>query len=259
MNKLYFLHIPKTAGMTLSKSISHELKSNGISHYVNNIPPHNKDFNDNIFLSGHFGTYPIEYCSNFEVATVLRDPVERALSNFNYIHSMILERNEYAKLSSISDQLKYYLFEDENFILHRNVQSRFICNPMDFKSISLNEYSGEMHRDKIAKYMMTKHWFVGNEKTDINYAKSQLDSFKIVGTTDKYNIFFKEVSSWFLNKYNLNIPYKENLIINKSFSHYNGENYETKDLKNLLTIKEYDRIIELNNIDYEVYEYAKKR
>jgi hypothetical protein len=255
--KLYFLHVHKNAGQTVIKTISTALRFANIKHYSNSIPPHTENLNDNIFLAGHFGTYPIESLSGFSTACVFRDPLKRVLSNFNYIYPVLMEREENYQINSFPDRLRHYLFNDENFYLHKNVQTRFICNPAKDDMFTLNQYSNETDRDLIAKKLMEKHWFVGNEKSSIDFAKSQINSFNIIGTLDKYDIFCKELYSWFKINNNVDIFYNKNIRLNSSFNIDGGNSYTSLDLEDMLNKKEYDRIIEDNYMDYEIYEYVK--
>lgn len=255
--KLYFLHIPKNAGQTVIKTVSTALRFQDIKHYTNSIPPHYGDLNDNVFLAGHLGTYPIEKLTGFSVACVFRDPLKRVLSNFNYIYPMLMERPEYYQIDSFADRLRHYLFNDPNFELHKNVQARFICNPAQDIAFELVEYSKEKNRDVIAKSLMQKHWFVDNSNTSLDFAKKQVDSFDIIGTVDNYGSFCNDLYGWFGKNYNIDIKYNKNIILNNSFNIEAGTSYTSLDLENILEKKEYDRIIEDNSLDYELYRYVK--
>ena len=257
--KLYFLHIPKTGGQTLIQTIVPILDDNGIKYYKNTLPPHTEDLNNNAFLSGHFGTYPIDFLSGFDVACIFRDPVERSLSNFNYIYPVIKDREEYLSIDSYLDKLRYYLFDDPNFIFHRNTQTRFLCNSADPFIFKNYDWGSETNRDTIAKNLMTKGWYVDNLKTNFDVAKKQIDSFEIVGTVDNHLKFMSNVYGWFESKYAIKMPKIEERIINNSESEHLGSIYTTKDLKKMLTKVEYNRVAENNSLDCEVYEYVRKR
>jgi hypothetical protein len=255
--KLYFLHVPKNAGQTVIKTVSTALRFKEIKHYTNSIPPHYGILNDNVFLAGHFGTYPIEKLNGFSVACVFRDPLKRVLSNFNYIYPILTEREEYYKINSFADRLRYYLFHDKNFELHKNVQARFICNPAQDKVFEMNQYVEHNDRDTAAKHLMQEHWFVKNDKTSLEFAKKQIDSFNIVGTLEKYEDFCNQLYGWFDKNYNVSIKYNKNIILNNSFNIDGGNSYTSLDLGDMLNKKEYDRIIEDNALDYEIYNYAR--
>ena len=258
-SKLYFLHIPKNGGTTMIKTISTALKFAGVKHYTNSIPPHSDDLNDNVFLSGHFGTYPIDKLNGFDVACIFRDPVERLISNFNYIYPMLYEREEYLKLPGVPERMRYYLFDDPNFLYNKNIQTKFICNSANDIIFGKSEEYSDEYRDKYAKHLMTRDWFLENNKTNIDFAKSQLDSFNIVGTLDNYGHFAEKMYDWVNNKCGTEIKYNKNIFLNQSITIEAGNSYTSQDLLSILTKKEYDRIVNDNSLDYEVYEYAKKR
>ncbi|MCC7304161.1 sulfotransferase family 2 domain-containing protein [bacterium] len=86
--QLYFLHIKKTGGTSIRKFLERQF------HYNDILPPMNLPVLKNIpteeirrlrFVSGHFNsTYRKQYEINPILLTILRDPVERVVSEFYY-------------------------------------------------------------------------------------------------------------------------------------------------------------------------------
>ncbi len=72
MKQLYFLHIPKTAGRFVKENIRTTLYANDINSYTNTHYPHNVNLNDQSYIAGHFGTYPIDVVKDIEVACIVR-------------------------------------------------------------------------------------------------------------------------------------------------------------------------------------------
>jgi hypothetical protein len=76
MKQLYFLHIPKTAGRFVKENIASELSKNNINSYTNTHFPHDVDLTRQVYIAGHFGTYPIETIDNIDVACIVRNPID---------------------------------------------------------------------------------------------------------------------------------------------------------------------------------------
>lgn len=260
MKKLYFLHIPKTAGKFVSNGISKSLPEHSASLYISTHFPNNKEFlSDKIYISAHAGTYIPDTLDNVDVATIVRHPVSARASYFNFIYHMYLDkRKEYLDLDTMREKFLYYLFEDNNFLLHNNYQSRFLCNGSEPKSWDRKEYFKDSN-NLLKKYHDGEgfDWFIGNEKTSLDLAISNISKFKIKNTVDRIDLFLKNVSEWFLDNHSLEIKFDRNNIINESLSTYNGDSYSSKDLIEMLSKDDIEKILNLNSIDYAVYNFVK--
>lgn len=214
---------------------------------LNPAPPFNKDLSEYNYIQAHIGTYPINKINNLSVACMLRDPVDRSISNFLWIYERLLKNDKkYLKHSKIINKLKYYLFEDDFYFEHNNIQTRFICN--ESKNIVFEKNID--YRD------WSKSWCLKNTDISFEFAKNQIDSFDIVGTLDNFNYFNDQIEKWFLNNYNINFVKKSNIKILES----NLDNmYTTKYLKSLLTKKNIYDIINNNALDFKIYNYVKEK
>lgn len=262
--RLYFLHIPKTAGRSLSSELKSELDKNNISSYISTQYPNNYPISNEVYISGHFGTYPIEKFTGISVSCLLRNPIEARVSYFNFIHGRNdLDTLKYRSIDSYLDKLKYYLFEDEGFLDHNNYQSRHICNPTD--EVVFNDADTfEMNiQDIYSSYNVELgsafNWFIKNDKTSFDNAKQMVDSFDIVNTVDSIDMHFKSISKWFKDNHGIEIELNSKKLVNSSNTLYKGRIYTTKDLVEMLTDKEKERILENNSIDYKVYSMIKER
>jgi hypothetical protein len=260
--RLYFLHIPKTAGKSLGHEIGSELKKNNVPHYISTHYPNESDLSKEIYFSGHFGTYPIEKFPGISVSCLVRNPVEARVSYFNFIYGRNdLDVPKYNNITGYFNKLKYYLFEDEDFFVHNNYQSRYICNPTDkvvFESRSFWEKNEEAIH---SSYNFSKGkgftWFVNNENTSIENVTKMINSFDIVNTVDSIGIHYESISKWFLKNHNVELNLNPNTVVNASRTFFKGSMHTTKTLLENLTTKEKDRIIENNYIDYFVYNMVK--
>jgi hypothetical protein len=116
------------------------------------------------------------------------------------------------------DMLDLWLYDEELSKIHSNTQIKFITN-----EINLNKYN----KNLVNKETINNNWFIGQEQ-DINKAKDFIDK-NIVLFTNTLDKTFK---------------IEQGIRINKS-----GKKPE-------VTSKQYDRIVELNSLDIELYEYA---
>lgn len=263
MKQLYFLHIPKTAGKYISKNIKKVLDENNKKSYISTHFPNNMFFKDKIYVSIHAGLYPVDVVPSMDVATIIREPVEARVSYFNFIYNMSLHsRKEYADIKNVEDKLKYYLFEDPNFELHNNYQSRFICNSADYRSFNSTEFY-KNHREKMM-YPFLKEgkaftWFVNNENTSLDNAINNVNNFTIVNTLDRIDIFENKISNWFKQNYEIDLVFNKKEVVNKSQGNYgDGNVVTTSDLIKLLSSAEKEKILKNNYIDASLYNYVKQ-
>jgi hypothetical protein len=262
--RLYFLHIPKTAGRSLSSELKSELDKNDISSYISTQYPNEYPISDEIYISGHFGTYPIEKFTGISVSCLVRNPIEARVSYFNFIHGRNdLDTAKYRSIDSYLDKLKYYLFEDEGFLDHNNYQSRHICNPTDevvFDDVNKFERNiQEIYRSYDVELGSAFNWFIKNDNTSFSNAKKMLDSFDIVNTVDSIDTHFKSISKWFKDNHEITIDLNPKKFVNSSSTLYKGRVYTTIDLVHMLTDKDKERILENNSIDYKVYSMIRER
>jgi hypothetical protein len=261
MKQLYFLHIPKTAGRFVKENIALCLSKNNISSYTNTYFPHGVDLKKQTYIAGHFGTYPIETIENIDVACIVRNPIDARISYFNFRYDFFINKKEYAEIDSYVDKLRYYLFSDPEAKIHDNYQARYICNPADSRIFNTYKFLTE-DRDNLEKEGKFNNgklftWFVENEKTSLEFAKQQIDSFDIVGTVDNMDLFMSKKSNWFEDNYSVGIKWDNLKKINSSIVNYREIGYTTTMLKDMLSLEEKDLILKNNYIDYAIYEYVK--
>ena len=268
--------------MAVNYTIYKTLNQNNIPWYpstrnIKDQSPHLNTFNDYAYIQGHLGTYPIGLVDNLDVAYICRNPVERSISNFAWLWmtNVIQNKEEYLDIKDISKKLKYYLFNDEFYFPHRNIQSRFICNkPSEnifkymFDRESLTKRELEIcELEKIGHINQTQNWYIGDENTSIEYAKSQIDSFKIIGTTENHDQFVEKIIDWFQENYQVDSRAEDyqhrvetgNKINESKLNINDSETINTEDLKSMLSIEEIEKIEENNNLDMEIYLYVKNK
>lgn len=205
-SSIYHLHIPRTGGIYVKNQLLEKYQGSNVfaSHY-------SKLEIDNLYrcqyVSGHFGTTPIEYLSNPLVFTVLRNPVDRFISYYKYTKPFFYE-----------DMLDTWLYDETLSKLHSNTQLKFITNPID-----ISQYN----KNLVNKETVNNNWFIGQEE-NIDKAKSFIKN-NLILFTENLDEYFNTTGE---------------IRINKS-----GKKPE-------ITQIQYDRIVELNRLDIELYEYA---
>jgi hypothetical protein len=252
---LYFLHIPKTAGMTSGVALSQFLIANNLPKYPPSAPPHGDVSSEYAFIQGHLGRYPISKIDNLSVATLVRDPLDRAISNFLYIYNRVLSnREEYLNLKTLEAGLKYYLFDDPNYIPHRNIQSKFICSEPEENMFKDLPVDGQLDYEN-----RSKQWYLKDIEITPELVTSYVDQFEIVNTTTNVLGFIDRLVDWF----NTNYPDLETKKITTEISNINNSSisfanktYTTESIKTSLSDEEIAKFLDLNSIDFELYEYV---
>jgi hypothetical protein len=110
--QLYFLHIPKTGGMNIVAKI--RLNST-LDPFIGFNDSTIEEFSSSNFIVGHFGKTPITKNKDISVACILRNPIERSISNFIHSYNVapqnVKDNDTYKTIEKIEDKLRYYLFK----------------------------------------------------------------------------------------------------------------------------------------------------
>jgi hypothetical protein len=250
--KLYFLHIPKTGGVSVSKQLADSFIETKIKKYSPSQTLHKDNMNEYSYIAGHLGRYPIEKIDNLDVACLFREPVIRSISTFLYIYDRFLYASpEYLKFDNFIDKVKYYLFKDEQYVNHRNLQTLFISSTPKITT-SIDKFNNNVWRKETNAL-----WGFESNALDLEVAKKHIDSFKIIGTLEKHSEFMQEINTWFLENYEVDLGVnKKNQVLNQTIVDYNGKKYTPKIVMEMLTDQELEKILELNSIDFEIYNYV---
>jgi hypothetical protein len=228
-----FLHIPKTAGSTLNKIIDHQYKQTSIftRHYFPD------EFNDEFrklpeerrkkirVLKGHmfFGLH--EYLPQPSTyITLLRDPVERIISNY------------------------YMILEDPQNIFHKDVTSKhmslkdFVCSDLSDGIVTLNNGQARMLSGVEAN---TAGGFEEHSNEILELARINLkEHFIVAGLQEKFDetlILLRRAFGW------------RNIFYIK----IGGDKPRPK--KKDIPRETLNIIEKYNELDIELYKYAKER
>jgi hypothetical protein len=272
------LHIPKTGGLAV-KTLTNVLNSKGLIAHPSANPQPLDDYSKFAYVHGHFGIKPMIEYPEIQAACLVRDPLDRVVSNFIWLimNNELQEQEPYVNLSTIYQKMHYYLIEDSDYSKN-NLITRFLSNGIDDDFFRLNNVSifrkdGSLidvdRTEQFKEYY--KHWFVDNN-TSLEVAKQYLDKIAILGVTEHHDAFMDKIFKWFIDNYNLDIKQEyldENAKITNpknipyvNYSNYtdsDGTTYTTESLKALLTEEDIAKIYENNALDLELYNYAKEK
>lgn len=246
------------------------------------------NFNDYKFINSHFGVTPLDL-ENFDTAVLLREPLDRVISNFTWflINSTFNYKDGYAGLS-LEQKLRRYLFEDEAYLVHNNLQTKFLTGIVNKENLEQHyryNYTHEnspvvspeifaspqtIYEHTLAK--RTEDWFLTNEEFSISAAKSNLDKCLIVGITDRHDEFMVKIFDWIKTNWGFDWQEEFNSIVaektaESGFPYYNygsftdgdGKTYTSADFRAMLTEAEIAQIYSDNSLDLELYNYAKTK
>ena len=171
--KLYFLHIPKTAGTSVSNilaqiAVEKELKMVGpilIDHLIER-----PKWEESDLLIGHLGLLPLEY--KFDYFTVLRDPLERLYSHYSHVKRA---PDHYLHKIVVEEELDFldYLLDERFYNLNYNLQTRYLSTKPKIESSDTEktfdqkayEYENSPHTNvklELALWTLENSRWVGN-------------------------------------------------------------------------------------------------
>jgi len=171
--KLYFLHIPKTAGISISDTLGKIANKRRLSMLGPMILDHleeNPKWAKSDILVGHLGLLPLDY--KYDYFTVLRDPMERLFSHYSHIKRGV---GHYFHKIVVEEELDFenYLLDERFARLNFNMQTRYLSS---YPSLKTDQKTGN-HQEQ-AEY------FENSDESSVNLeiAINTLDNASWVGS-----------------------------------------------------------------------------
>lgn len=214
MKKIYHFHIPKTGGRFIYTSTIHFLN---YDCQLNNIDPRF------VLRSQHSGWNNID--DDTYLYTTIRNPIERLVSHYVFYNVDIWHENP----EDIKNQLLNKLKSSELDYLC-NYQSKIICSEdtdLEEKTDNYFEYDFSKLDERINRINFK---IKTNEISSLNVTKIYNDSCAWLGIEP----FQKEP---------INISIKQNVFTNQ----------KSKEVLQLLSQDDIDYLIEMNNVDWNLY------
>jgi hypothetical protein len=183
--QLYFLHIPKTAGTSVSNSLTEIAVKKNLSmvgpilidHLVER--PHWEKAD---LLVGHLGLLPLDH--NFRYFTVLRDPLERLYSHYSHVKR---DPGHYFNKIVTAEKINFedFLLDERFRNMNFNMQTRYLSTIPKFdhsekygafpqRAYDFENSLPSMISLELAFHTLKNALFVGNQ-SNLNYLAKFLD------------------------------------------------------------------------------------
>ena len=154
--ELISIHIPKTAGTSFRNILKSVYGENQVVRFdidelgvskMNELPYIKNDLPQVSVIHGHFYYEMLkqkyQLPENYKIISWVRDPVQRVLSNFYYLESVLKKViNEEKRNLNILSKLQRSLIEYARTEINRNRQSKFLNGnlPENFDFIGIHEF-----------------------------------------------------------------------------------------------------------------------
>lgn len=242
----FFLHIPKTAGLTMQAPLARHFNADDIAAAITWTPLLGLDreylVRKKLFQGHFFG--PLEQyiglrCFRF---TILRDPVERALSHYghvlrddqHYLHQRALELGSF----------EAYLDDPVTRMTTINFQARMLALDSDVEAIYRKLSDQERTEWCLERYIETT-LFEPDESVLLAKAKKRLASIDVVGITER----FEETMA--LLCYKRGWPFPDEIQARNV--------NDARPRRTALASSTLNRLADLNAIDIALYELARQK
>jgi len=227
LDTINHLHIPRCSGIYIKSHIVNDLRAKKIPFFATNhgeVFP--ETFTDKKFISGHFGTTPLKYRNDLITICLVRDPVDRFISNFIYMHRSY-------KGAHLDAQLEQWM---ENPVQH-NLQARSLNKPLNEQLYNSKDHGTLRALDG---------WCLEDGDINMSEVKSLLDSMYLLDTLENHDKFISNLNELVYKTYGF-----------YSFSNRNQLNENFRKMAIPDRIK--NKIEELNSLDMEIYDYVRSK
>jgi len=247
----YFLHIPKTSGISvlseLKSVFADEQNFMNTMHYVNE-----NDMLNSKLISGHFAMHPFFlYKKNnkkINGLTIVRDPIDRAISYFNFRYKVSDSFFGFKTKNLTSKNFDSFLSDETNIGNIANYQTKTITS--DLKTKESCSWVDKYMDGKITRFELIAAQVFNYNFMDLNgkesFWKESLNNFSLIGSVENRNLFLNKASNLLVKKdYVADLG---NVVKNKS-------DFTAAEVRKILTKDQINRIIELNQHDFELYDF----
>ena len=228
---IYHLHIPRTSGIYIKNNVLPHLITGGVPHFISNRTHIDPDkISNSKFVGGHFGLMPLDYMNSPEVFTIIRNPIDRFISYFKYTTGRI-------RMGEEAEEKKYQWLYGESSEVQANSQSKFLTG-----KINIDKFNNGIN---YLQENVKNHWFIENYSLNLDDILKNIDKFYCY-SLDNQNIFLEDFNKALFKNFGFN-----------TFKHQDKANC-SPEIGVIFSKQDINRIIELNELDMQVYEYVQK-
>lgn len=193
---LYFVHIPKTAGSSVASWLSARFGPDSVCPariWDDLVRMDPAEISLYPIFAGHFAMDLAAFIGSDVVsATVLRNPVDRTLSHYRHVFRKSRHpRHSYV----VSQSFDEFVLDQNNWPMIENFQARYLLQtPLDFRFFVSRLGPTENTRGRLS--LLSEEARYAFDKAYVeDMALRNLDSLRIVGTTDRLGEFLSAVAT----------------------------------------------------------------
>lgn len=265
--KIYHHHIPKTAGATVKDLLERQIREQLNLKQHNRpvlgdawreiLPGHEKEYD---YYCWHLAAQPYFFMPNIISFTAIRNPVARIVSNFFWGRSWL--REAYG-IDDTWDLFRLYINEEQFNRTTQDFQARYLINDIEREKIvyaplvqdehpKMKEIKSDIHRSQawVNGELITRSWLVNNDPYTFEAAKARLDKMVVVGVSEDNNKFVLDLMNYFSKNHGVKF---EAIDLNTKSNFQDKSKAFFEELPKHV----YNYLVDKNQIDYQLWEYAK--
>jgi hypothetical protein len=196
-DSIYFLHIPKTAGMSITKWLTNILGESKVcpAKFWDDIYDKSSNMAQYSVFHGHFGISLEKYLNRpLDIITVLRDPVSRTISHFNHVKRDTSHPMHFRVRGQNLDQ---FVNDAANWPMIENFQSRYLTEiPINMSEITnvCNCSPKRIGRFGRLSLLMQDLTYCLDPEYIERSASEGIEHIKVVGVTENLHDFCHRVA-----------------------------------------------------------------
>jgi hypothetical protein len=248
----YYLHITKTSGIAVQSELKNVFKE--YRTFVNSIQHlDEEDMLKSKLISGHFAMYPFLLYKNnnkkINGITIIRNPIDRAISYFIFKYKITDSIFGFKTKNLTSKNFDTFLSDQVSVDHITNYQTKTMTSSLDLNKSFL--WSNKYLEKECTRFDLTAAQVINYNFMDLSNNESlwkdSLNNFSIIGSVEHREMFLKETSDFLQKKgYEANL---KNVVKNKS-------DFNVEEIKKILTKEQINKIVELNEYDFELYDFV---